>query len=181
MCLATCRQVSQVRYDPPGQNSDWNNIVFPYRFQGIFLALILLRIVLPLFDQGPLYEYYSGEKSKICIKNFWYTILHITNFIQDNPEDIVSLKKLRWSSWSEIFSVLVLTSHVDLLCGVSTISWSSSIHFLHEEGIPIGKSPFSTYNNLVVWIHPLCFLLWIPHTDSIRLSGERPVRYLSRN
>ncbi|XP_074597148.1 uncharacterized protein LOC141852159 [Brevipalpus obovatus] len=58
------------------------------RFQGIFMALILIRIVLPLFGQGPFYEYYSQEKSKVCTNNFWYSMLHITNFIPVNPEDI---------------------------------------------------------------------------------------------
>ncbi|XP_074594672.1 uncharacterized protein LOC141850043 [Brevipalpus obovatus] len=56
------------------------------RFQGIILALILIKIILPILDQGPVYGYFTQEKSNICAENFLYNVLYLTNWIK--PENI---------------------------------------------------------------------------------------------
>lgn len=68
-------------------------------------------------------------RSKICQRNYWYNIFHITNLV-DEPKDIV--RCIYSQDFTEPICLLVSFSHMDVLGGVS-ITGDSVYSLLPEE------------------------------------------------
>lgn len=96
-----------------------DKVCFLLRFQLIFAALMSIEIIYPLFVDGPFREIFTGMRSKFCQKNYYYSLLHITNLV-DSPAEIVSLPIDELVIIIILLNVfLVYSPYMDLFGGIS--------------------------------------------------------------
>lgn len=76
------------------------------RFQGIFLTLALIKIILPILGQGPAYEYFTQGRSKICVDNLLRTIFHLNNLI--DPQNACLIHMWTFPVEFQLFIVAVV-------------------------------------------------------------------------